>query len=119
MSVNETANWIVAYDIADRRRGARVLKLMKAHGLPLQYSVFLVVASGAAMHALMRDVQRLIKPAVDDVRAYRVPANAECHWLGGSPLPEGAVVGAGLPLHRAPNPATGHPAAEREGASTR
>jgi len=93
MSLHESADWIVTYDISDGRRGARVLRLMKAHGLPLQYSVFLVHASSAAMHALMSDIKRLIKPANDDVRAYRVPAGAECHQLGGTRLPDGVLVG--------------------------
>jgi len=95
MSLHEPAHWVVTYDIADARRGGRVLELMKKHGLPLQYSVFLVHASGSAMHALMHDLRRLIKPAADDVRAYRVPVGAECHQLGGTMLPDGTVVGYG------------------------
>lgn len=98
MSLHEPTRWLVSYDIGDARRGARVLRLMKKHGVPLQYSVFIVHATGAQVHALMRQVERLIRPDADDVRAYRVPIATECHQLGDGKLPEGVLLGADLPV---------------------
>jgi len=92
MSIHEPVQWLVTYDIASQRRGARVLKLMKNHGIPLQYSVFLVRATGAAMHALMRELREIVHPRADDVRAYRLPVDLECHRIGDGSLPEGILI---------------------------
>jgi CRISPR-associated protein Cas2 len=113
MSLHEPAQWLVTYDIADPRRGGRVLKLMKKHGIPLQYSVFLVSATGAAMHALMRELRQIIHAKADDVRAYRLPVDLECTRLGGAPLPEGVLLDASLPAQVAPT----SPAADPQAAS--
>jgi CRISPR-associated protein Cas2 len=94
MSLHDPARWIVTYDIADARRGARVLRFMKTQGVPLQYSVFIVEASPSRMHALMLELEGLIAPAVDDVRAYRWTTQAESHALGRPLLPEGVLIGA-------------------------
>jgi CRISPR-associated protein Cas2 len=94
MSLHDPARWIVTYDIADPRRGVRVLRFMKAHGVPLQYSVFIVEASPARMHGLMLELEALIAPAVDDVRAYRWTVQADSHALGKPLLPEGVLIGA-------------------------
>lgn len=93
MSLHEPARWIVTYDIAHPRRGQRMLKLLKKHGVPLQYSVFIVDASATAMHALMHEIRRLIRPSDDDVRAYRLPMGIEHYSLGGTRLPDGTLVG--------------------------
>lgn len=60
--------------------------------MPLQYSVFIVEASAARMHRLMIELEALIAPAVDDVRAYRWPEPAESHELGCPLVPEGLVI---------------------------
>jgi len=92
MSVHETVSWLVSYDISDSRRGARVCKLLKSRGIPVQYSVFLVHATRAEMHALMRSLEALIATATDDLRAYRVPQRTEVHQLGGTMLPQGTLI---------------------------
>ena len=92
MSLHYPARWIVTYDIADSRRGVRVQRFMKAHGVPLQYSVFIVEASPARMQALMRELEALIAPAADDVRAYRWTTQAESHALGKPMLPDGVLI---------------------------
>lgn len=102
MSIHEPTQWIVTYDIAQPRRGMRVHKLMKRHGIPLQYSVFFVSATGAAMHALMRELRHIVHAKKDDVRAYRLPAELECHRLGSAPLPQGVLLGAS-PIASAPD----------------
>lgn len=93
MSLHDTVRWVVCYDIRDADRGMQVLRFMKSHGLPLQYSVFVVEASAARMRQLMGDMAALIVPSVDDVRAYRWPDHAENHELGCPRVPEGMVIG--------------------------
>lgn len=92
MSLNATVRWVVCYDIRDTSRGLRVLRFMQSQGMPLQYSVFIVEASAARMHRLMIELEALIAPAVDDVRAYRWPEPAEAHELGCPLVPEGLVI---------------------------
>ncbi|MET3605821.1 CRISPR-associated protein Cas2 [Sphaerotilus sulfidivorans] len=92
MSLNARVRWVVCYDIRDTSRGLRVLRFMQSQGMPLQYSVFIVEASAAHMHRLMIELEALIAPAVDDVRAYRWPEPAEAHELGCPLVPEGLVI---------------------------
>ena len=92
MSLHDTVRWVVCYDIRDEARGLQVLRFMKNHGMPLQYSVFIVEASAARMHRLMIELEALIAPAIDDVRAYRWPEPAEAHELGCPLVPEGLVI---------------------------
>ena len=60
-------------DIACPKRLGRVFRRLKRAGVPLQYSVFSVIASPGQLGALMAELARLIHPLEDDVRAYRVP----------------------------------------------
>ncbi len=92
MSLHDPARWIVTYDIADSRRGVRVNRFMKAHGVPLHYSVFVVEASPARMQALMRELEALIAPTADDVRAYRWTTQVQAHALGKPMLPDGVLI---------------------------
>lgn len=88
MSLHQTAQWLVAYDIANPRRLARVFKHLKKEGVPMQYSVFAVDASNAKMGALMAHLGTLIDLREDDVRAYRLPDNGWRATLGNTMLPE-------------------------------
>jgi CRISPR-associated protein Cas2 len=92
MSLHEVTGWIVCYDIRDRKRLIAVHRHLKKKGLPLQYSVFLVQASQAAMHRIMDEIAALIDPRADDVRAYRYPLGAESHFLGRSILPDDVLI---------------------------
>lgn len=88
MSQQQTAAWLVIYDIVDSRKRARVFKHLKKEGIPLQYSVFAVDASNAKMGALMAHLATLIDARKDDVRAYRLPENGWRATLGNDMLPE-------------------------------
>jgi CRISPR-associated protein Cas2 len=92
MSLHEITGWIVCYDISHRKRLVAVHRHLKKRGLPLQYSVFLVQASQAAMHRLMDELAALIDPRADDVRAYRYPLGAESHFLGRPILPDEVLI---------------------------
>lgn len=87
MSAAAPSRWLVTYDIADKRRLGRVHRLMKKHGVPVQYSVFLVRASAAQMGALMAQTGTMIDAQADDVRAYCLPAKGWSAMLGSAILP--------------------------------
>ncbi|MCX8102693.1 MAG: CRISPR-associated endonuclease Cas2 [Geminicoccaceae bacterium] len=64
--------WLVAYDVASPKRLGRVHRLIVRHGLPTQYSVFLVEADRPAIEALLSELARLVHPKQDDVRIFRL-----------------------------------------------
>lgn len=87
MSQHTPASWVVAYDIANPKRLGKVHRALKKEGIPVQYSVFHVVASTARMGAIMAKLARLIDPRADDIRAYRVPSNPWQATLGQPIIP--------------------------------
>ena len=88
MSQNQTAQWLVTYDIAHPRRLTSVFKRLKKEGIPMQYSVFAVDASATKMGLLMAALASLIDSKEDDVRAYRLPENGWRATLGDAMLPQ-------------------------------
>jgi CRISPR-associated protein Cas2 len=95
MSLHEPVEWIVTYDIREPRNGKRVFKLLKSRGVPVQYSVFHVHGTQAALCALMRQLGELICASTDDVRAYRVPVDTQWIQLGADILPDGVLLDCG------------------------
>lgn len=89
---NARKYWLVAYDIADPRRLARVHRVLSRHGLRLQYSLYLAQTTGAGLQALLDELRPLIDRRADDVRAYPVPARVELTLLGRRALPQGALL---------------------------
>ena len=88
MSRHAQACWLVTYDIVEPRNLARVFKLLKKNGIPVQYSVFQVQGSAAQIGSLMVRIAKLIDAKADDVRAYRLPENGWKVTLGATILPE-------------------------------
>ncbi len=88
MSQHAPARWLVTYDIVEPRRLARVFKLLKKNGVPVQYSVFFVPASAMQMGNLVIQLAKLIDAKTDDIRAYRLPENAWKVTLGATIIPD-------------------------------
>lgn len=78
--------YLVAYDIADNKRLARLHRLMKKEGLAAQRSIFFVRATPAAVNRLMGRMIPIIKTTEDDVRAYPVTCPGEVWTSGENPL---------------------------------
>ena len=89
MPAHKTVLHLLAYDIADPARLTQVHRTVRAQGLPLQYSVFLVPASAAEIDALLGDLKRIIDPGRDDIRVYPLPARLDVVQLGRQWLPPG------------------------------
>lgn len=93
MGLNAKAHWVACYDIAERKRLARLFKLLKSEGIPLQYSVFLLHASEHELALLEERIRNIIHPKEDDVRIYKVPSRNDI-WMIGKPLvPDGVLLG--------------------------
>ena len=63
---------ILAYDIPNDRRRARLFKTLKRFGSPVQESVFEFHLNAGELLKLKRAVQTVIDPALDQVRYYQL-----------------------------------------------
>lgn len=63
--------FLVAYDIADKRRLKKVAKLMEAYGTRVQRSVFECDLSQTMLTVLVYQLKAIIKPRWDRVHVYR------------------------------------------------
>lgn len=92
MSARERKTWLVCYDITDPGRLRRVHRQLVREGASVQYSAFVVVATDADVVRLLDEIDRLIDPAKDDIRAYHVPAHCRVWTIGTQVLPAGVSV---------------------------
>lgn len=67
---------LISYDIADDRRRARVLALLKGYGRRVQRSVFECRLSARELAALTAELLATIDEEADSVRCYPLDANA-------------------------------------------
>ncbi len=95
MSLARVFPHVVAYDIADPRRLARVHRALKRWGVPIQYSVFLCPLSAGKRKVLTAELESLIDPAEDDIRIYPLPQVPWSHRYGRGTKQEGHTL-AGL-----------------------
>lgn len=76
---------LVAYDIRDARRLRAVHKIMRAHGISFQYSVFICDLTPVQRFALLQELERAIDRREDSVAAVELgdPSdNARFTYLG-------------------------------------
>ena len=79
--MSERIPFVIAYDIREPRRLQRVQRLISAHCLQLQYSVYYATMSCRAMDTLIAKLQRLIRPE-DDIRIYEVEPLERAFMIG-------------------------------------
>lgn len=84
---------IICYDISCPRRLGRVHRLLKKHAVPLQYSVFYFHGTPRQLEHCLAQLQQLIDPRQDDLRAYPLPQRGLRVNLGRATLPEGVYLG--------------------------
>jgi CRISPR-associated protein Cas2 len=79
---------VVAYDIEDDRRRARIARTLEGYGERVQYSVFECEIEERHLQRLVRTLQRMMEPG-DAVRIYRMPrSRCEVLILGGRQMVE-------------------------------
>lgn len=92
MALTQPRRWLIAYDLRDDRRIARVHRLLTKVAVPVQYSVFAARGSQAGMRQLARQIEALIDADVDDVRMYPIPERPLLHTIGRTMLPDDALL---------------------------
>lgn len=92
MPVNDPADLLVCYDIADPRRLARVHRVMRRWGMPLQYSVFYCALTRRERRRLESILRSLIREDRDDVRVYGLRGLDFIQFHGEKPLGGGLEV---------------------------
>lgn len=79
---------IIAYDISDPKRLARIHRFLKKQATPLQYSVFYTLLTPVECKKLYKQLENRIDPAQDDVRIYPLPLSVKHHTYGRAWWPE-------------------------------
>lgn len=92
MAIHAPKLFLLAYDIADPRRLARVHRTVKQQGIPLQYSLFLIADTPSVLDGLLAELDDIIDPRADDVRVYTLPARLDATSLGRQSLPMGVML---------------------------
>lgn len=81
---------ILSYDISENRRRRRVARLLEDHGTRVQFSVFEMRLSEAALRRVVRQASDELAPG-DSLRVYTIGQVGERHC---------EVVGSGIPVDR-------------------
>ncbi len=76
--------WIIAYDITCPRRWRRFYRLVRDHGVRLQWSVFLVTETPFRKAKFLSAAAKLIDARSDDVRLYQVTLKDGADTAGAS-----------------------------------
>ncbi len=84
--------WLVCYDITDPRRLGRIHGFMKRYAMPVQYSVFLGWFPGQRLTRIIGGLVARMEVRRDDIRCYRLPAEAVLGMIGRDWMPEGAAL---------------------------
>jgi len=90
MPAGNRTPWLICYDIADPRRLKRVHKIVRRFASPFQYSVFRRSATRREIVDLLTDLEHVIDPRRDDLRAYPLRP-ADWHLDAGKKLLPGGV----------------------------
>ena len=92
MGVSAARPWLVAYDIRDTARLAKVHRVIADSALQVQYSVYLFEGTASALRRLLDAAAREMDLSEDDLRAYPVPRTPVLFMLGCGRAPPGVHV---------------------------
>jgi len=74
--------WLVAYDIKDAKRLAKIGRYINKEAVRLQYSIYLVAGTRRKMDEIMEQLEKLMNPKEDDVRIYPLGESTRFWGLG-------------------------------------
>jgi CRISPR-associated protein Cas2 len=81
--------YLLAYDIADPRRLARIARLVSRVALRIQYSVYVAELTLPQLRELVAILRDAIDPKADDLRIYPLPKRIDAVWYGRATWPDG------------------------------
>jgi CRISPR-associated protein Cas2 len=90
--MERNAWYLVAYDIADPKRLAKVHRFIKQKGIAAQKSVFFVNGTQSRINAFLDEICAFMNPKEDDLRAYPIAHPSRVWTFGVNPLAECPVV---------------------------
>lgn len=90
----QSKTWLIGYDIANPKRLRSVHRFVSKTALGLQYSAYCLDASDNQIEDFLTDLSCIIEPAVDDVRAYHLPAKTRVWRYGVGGTAEGVLLSA-------------------------
>lgn len=73
---------VVIYDIVDNKRRAAFAKYLKGYGVRVQKSAFECILPANKYEKLVKGIPRLIDPAEDQIRVYKLTSNADVRAWG-------------------------------------
>ncbi len=82
MPARQIHHFLISYDIADPKRLAKIHRILKQKGLPVQYSVFSVLYTKKQLSALLLRLQSSMNEKEDDIRCYTLPQTIHCEMIG-------------------------------------
>lgn len=83
------AHYLICYDIANPKRLGKVHRRTAKYALFVQYSVYYFQGEKESLMELLAELKKVIHPAEDDIRAYKVESLQGAVQLGRSWLPDG------------------------------
>lgn len=87
-----TPGWhLLAYDVAQPRRGRRVQRTVRQYGLQLLESLYLCQGTTAELQHQLAALRKLAGPSGKDVVAYRLHASHPIHVCGTARQPAGLL----------------------------
>lgn len=92
MALNEKRTWLIAYDISQPRRLARVHRYVKTVAAPAQYSLYVAEDTAQGIQSIRDELAQLIDRREDDVRIYQLPKRSRIIHLGRGALPGGLLL---------------------------
>lgn len=92
MALNEKRTWLIAYDISQPRRLARVHRYIKTIAAPAQYSLYVAEDTAQGIQRIRDELAQLIDRREDDVRIYQLPKRTRIVHYGRRKLPDGLLL---------------------------
>ena len=69
--------YLIAYDITDEKRLARIAKLMESYGVRVQKSIFEAALSSAKLNELKWRALQILDPVVDGIKFFKLCERCE------------------------------------------
>ncbi len=98
MAATARKHWLICYDIRNPKRLLRIHRYLRQRGVAVQYSAFGLELDDRQLRQVLDDLEMLMDPRVDDIRAYHIPAHCRIWKWGRQTLPEGLAVHASVAM---------------------